>query len=382
MSFIPLAALVACGRRPAPASPEPPIFPVTKKWVAFLDTASEIQGPLASDGTRLFVSTREAIFALDRASGRVLWRSETAGLLTAAAGVVIVRSDSGQVTSLEPATGRTRWQAATGSTGPVAAVIDGVRILVAGSRLVGLDTASGKTVLDEALSAPATTPPVKLGQRLLLGEGPHLRARDASTMQIAWSFTMERPLEAAPTIDGNRILIGTGDRRAIALKTNGKLDWQFKIGTSVPVPPAAAGGHALVAASEAVLYALTRGSGHMAWRAPLPSRPLGPPLVIGRQVVVACHPDELLAFDVETGKPEGTARAGIERLGDAGPSEIRAAPLVLDGSLYVAVRNPSWAVVALERGTPPAAPEPPAPFEPEAALQLGSAEPSPAPANP
>lgn len=371
---------IACGRRPAPATPETPVFPVKKKWVAPIETLAEIHGALASDGPRLFVSTRDAVWALDRATGKPLWhRADVAGLLSSAPGILIARAESGQVTSLDPASGRTRWTTATGSAGALAAVLDGVRVLVPGSRLVAVDTVSGKPVLDLALEAPATTAPVRIGSRLLIAEGDGvLRLRDAETARIVWTFAMGRPLEAPPVVDGDRILVGSGDRRAIALKLGGKPDWQFKLGTAVAVAPAAVGRFALFAPSEAVLYGLLRSNGHMAWRAPLPSRPLGPPLVLGREVLVACHPDELLAFDIETGSPSGSARAGIERLGvEARPSEIRTPPLLVDRTIYVAVRNPS-AVIALEPGAPAKAPEPLAPFPPEPALEIAV----PAAANP
>ena len=371
-----MLAAVACGRKTAPAAPEAPAFPARKKWVAWIDTETEIQGNLVTDGSRLFVSTRDAVAALDRVTGKALWRrADVGGLLSAAPGVLIARAESGEVTSLDPAAGRTRWTAKTASSGTLPVVLDGVRVLVAGSRLVGLDTVSGKIVFDHPIAVAA--PPVRTDAGLLLAESDGaLRLRDSEGQRVLWSFAMLRPLEAPPLVDGKRIFLGTGDRRAVALKLGGKTDWEFKLGTGVPVTPAAAGRFAFFAPAEAVLYAFLRSNGHMSWRAPLPSRPLGPPLVLGRQVLVACHPDELLAFDIDTGKASGSLRAGIERLGaEARPSEIRTPLLVVDRVLYLGVRNPA-AVIALEPGAPEKGPsEPPPPFPTEAPLELAPSGP-------
>jgi len=370
----------ACGRGPAPAA-EPPIFPVKKKWVAFLPLDEEIVAPLASDASRLFLATGKAVRGLDRSLGTTLWaRPGVSGILSAAPGVLVVRAESGRVTSLDPATGATRWSTETGATGALQTMIEGTRVYVTGSRYTVLDTASGKLLADLPLESAAVTRPVRWDECLLVGHADAtLRCLEADTGNAVWSFPMSKPLEAAPAVDGDRVFVGTGasDRRALGFKGGRKLDWTFELGAGVPVPPAAAARYALIASNEAVLYAFLRRNGHMAWRAPLPSRPLGPPIVVGTQALVACLPDELLAFQIDTGKGAGSTHVGLEHLGsDARSSEIRTPPIYVERTIYVGLRNP-WAVVALEPGAAPKAPEPPAPFDADPAEDV--AKPSPIP---
>jgi outer membrane protein assembly factor BamB len=380
-SVLLLSLLAAACSDGSPPPEETQVLPARKKWVAALPTGEDIAGPLATDGTRLFVGTNRSVRALDRVLGTGAWgRTDVSGTLSVAPGVLVVRNAAGVVVALDPASGKTRWTAATGSAGTQEAAIEGARIYVIGSRYTVLDTASGKVVVDLALDSPATTRPVRSGPCLLAGHADSsLRCLDAETGRTIWSFPMARPLEAPPTVDGDMILVGTGtsDRRALALKRSGKTDWTFKLGAGVSVAPAAGGRYVLLANTEAVLYAFLRRNGHMAWRAPLPSRPLGPPIVVGKQVLVASLPDELLAFHLDTGKAAGTTRIGIERLGvEARPSEIRTPPLMVERMIYVGIRGP-WAVVALEPGAAPKPPEALPPFPPDPAEDV--ARPTPIP---
>jgi outer membrane protein assembly factor BamB len=325
-------------------------------------------GPLAADAARLFVSSRERVTAFDRASGLRSWvREGVSGVLAAAGGVLVVRSETGTLTSVDPTSGKTRWTVETGVAGSLPPVIDGSRILVAGSQLTALDVATGKPLFSEPLRHPAVTAPVVAGRCLLLGESDgNLRCRDSQNGRTVWAYLMGQPLAAAPVSDGQRVLVGTGDRRAVSLNLrNGRRQWGFKLGTSVFVPPAVTERYVLIASNESVLYALTKRNGNMTWRASLPSRPLGPPVIRGEQVLVTCHPTEILSFHLATGKPTGTLRAGVPRFDPTeGQSETRGPALMLDGAFFLAVSNP-LSILAFEAGPPPAPPELPAAFPPD-----------------
>jgi outer membrane protein assembly factor BamB len=374
-------AFVACGHAPPPMGL--PLLPATRKWQHVFESAdpedrASLQSPLASDGVRVFASTRtslterERLSAIDRATGNTAWvRDGVAGSLAAGPGVLVVRSGT-RLVSLDPATGKTHWSADTGCSGTLPPVLDGTRVLVAGSHLASVDLASGRTAFSEPLRHAAVTAPVVAGTCLLLGEADgNLRCREPQSGRTRWAFLMQQPLETAPTAFGRRVYVATADRRVVALDlASGGFKWGFKLGTGVSVPPQVAGRFLLVASNEAVLYGLARGNGNMSWRAPLPSRPQGPPMVTGRQVVIACQPNRLLSFDLETGKAGPTLTAGIPRYDPAiGQSELRVPPLVADGSLLVGLRNPP-SVLGFEPGTPAAGPQTPPPFPPDLASEV------------
>jgi outer membrane protein assembly factor BamB len=374
-----LLAALGCGRGVRP--PEAPLFPLAKKWVEPLE--DPVAGPLASDGLRSFAASADGVRALEVATGTRTWfRSDLTGALTAVPGLLIVRSASGLVTALDPASGQTRWSARTPKPSILPAVVDGSRVLLAGTRILALDATTGRVVQDEPLVAPAVMAPVSTGAFLLVAEADGaLRAYEAASMRMSWFFPTGRPLEAPPAVDGRLVVIGTPDRRAIALNLeNGHKEWTFKLGATVQVAPTLTPRYALVASNEGLLYAFGRGNGHVSWLAPLSSRPLGPPIVVDAQVFIACHPDELLGFELATGAPAGKAQASVDTLDPVkGLSELRAAPIFVKPFVVAAVRNP-WAIVGLEPGAGPQKPTPPPPFPPDPADDLVvTLDPAPAP---
>ena len=113
-----LAALVlagCAGRRPPPRVP---LLPLPAAWKTLL--GEFVVPPLAADGRRVFVATRDgAVRALDRSTGEVAWKAEgLPGRLSAADGVVLVRAEDGTVTSLQPRTGAVRWKSGRASRAP------------------------------------------------------------------------------------------------------------------------------------------------------------------------------------------------------------------------------------------------------------------------
>jgi outer membrane protein assembly factor BamB len=375
-----IATLTACARA-RPAAPQL-LVPVRNLWVTALD--SGLRGPLVTDGERLFVPTRDALVALHRLSGSVAWtRPEMAGALTAAPGVLLVRTDEGRVISIDPETKADRWSTDTGCLGALPAAIDGARAIVVGSNLVALDLETGRSLWSSPLPAAAAVAPVVAGGCLLIAgaDGP-LRCHDVNDGRMLWSFPLAHPLQAAPTPDGHGdVLVATADRMVALLRlADGKVRWRFKLGAAVSQPPAVSGLQALVASNEGALYAFDRGNGHMIWRAALPSRPLSRPLVVGPQVVVACHENELVGVDVKTGKRLLKSAVDVPRLDpSAGKSELRAPPLLIERVVYAGVRNP-WAVIALEPGPAPAFPPPPELGDPDSLPS--PEEPAPAVDNP
>jgi hypothetical protein len=95
--------------------------------------------------------------------------------------------------------------------------------------------------------------------------------------------------------------------------------------------------NAIVATHEAVLWGLRRSGGNVAWRAALPSRPLGGPMRFGTAVLIACHglrPSEslLVGFDGLTGRRLGDLRT---------PAELKGPPAAGGRAVFAALRDDS-----------------------------------------
>ena len=305
---------------------------MTTVWIAPAEDA--IEGPLASDGSRIFIATREqGIRALDP-SGEVVWKVDApSGQIAAGPGLLVLRTPDGQVVSLDPETGSTRWTVATGITGSGPALLDGDHIVIAGEGIAALDAASGHAFWSLPGPPTVTTPPAASGWSILAGEADGtLRCRDRATGASLWTYKTARELAAPPVVDSDRrVLFGTTDRRFLALDVmKGGQRWRWKVGTDVQDRAAIFRDHLLFASYEDVLYSIDRGNGNMAWRAALPSRPISGPVLVGESVLVVCHENDVVGFRAKT----GTKLGGLKT-----PAEIRTPPLVVDDRLYLGLRD-------------------------------------------
>jgi outer membrane protein assembly factor BamB len=340
------AITTACRHKP-PVVPRP-LFPMTAAWTTPLSAA--VEGPLATDGASVYVATRDGtVRRLDAATGQIRWEAEQRpGVLAAAEGLLVVRGPQGTVWAVDALGGAVRWKVESGVPGTLPPVIYKDAVIVAGQGLAALEAASGRTrwALPEAR---ATAVPLAWGPWLLVGESDGaLRCRDLVTGAVVWSVPTARPLLAPPAVDDRgRILLGTTDRRFLSLDgtKSGRERWSWHIGGDVQAPPAVTGTLVLFTTHEDVLYALHRGNGHLAWRAPLPSRPVSGPVLYGDGVLVACYgarPNEtfLIGFDVATGRRQGDLKA---------PGEVRAPPVVVRDLVVMGLRE--RAVAALRLGS-------------------------------
>lgn len=331
-------AAFACGGAPPVRAP---LFPLAAAWEAQLDDF--VISPLAADARHLFVITRRGtIVAFDQGSGAVRWRFEgRPGRLTGGPGRLILREPDGTVSSLRVRNGDIRWTTKTGVTGDLPATLDGDRLYVSGRGLSAMDVESGRVLWTEASPADVTAPPAATAARLLVGEADGtLRCLDRATGVSLWTHQTGGPLKAPPLVDEERrrIYLGTTDRRILEVKLDkGEKGWAWKVGADIQSPGLLLPDRVLYASFDAVLYALHRG-GNLAWRSTLPSRPLSGPLQLDGHVLIACHENEILGFDLETGRSVGSLRTA---------AEIRSPPVIAGRRIFVGLRNRSVVAYAL-----------------------------------
>ncbi|HUG52213.1 MAG TPA: PQQ-binding-like beta-propeller repeat protein [Vicinamibacteria bacterium] len=341
------AASAACASRaPVPARA---VFPIASVWTVSMGE-DPIQGPLASDGGRVFVATRGGqVSGLDRFTGATLWQvAGRSGALALGGGLLALRAEDGAVWAMSPEDGAAQWKAESGVAGTFPPVLGGGHIVIAGEGLAVLEAATGRVVWSD-MDAKAATAPALTTTAVVLGEADgHLRSRDLATGRVQWSLATTGPLQAAPVADDRgRILVGTTDRRFLSIDgENGKERWTWRLGADVQHRAVLFERLVLFATHEDVLYALDRGNGHLAWRAPLPSRPLSGPILFGDAVVVACHgarPGEtfLIGFSARSGERQGDYKV---------PGEARTPPLLVEDRVYLALRDRAHSVVSLHLG--------------------------------
>jgi len=367
LALLPLVLLAACSGHAPPRAL--PLFPMQSAWRT--PVPDQVVPPLAADSSRVFVATRDgALTALSQDDGAVAWRVESrGGPVAATAGLLVVRSEGGTVSSLRPRDGQLRWKAETGIAGTLPAVLDGDRLYVAGRGLVALDAESGRLLWSDPHGAEITSPPVPTATRLLVGDADGvLRSVDRATGVTLWSRLTGARVLAPPLVDEakRRVYVGTTDRRILELGLDkGEPGWRWKVGADIQGGGLLLPGRVVFAGFDAVLWALQRG-GNLAWRAALPSRPLGAPLLVRDSIVLVCREKDVVGLSAATGRLTGSLRT---------TAEIQTPPLVLGSRLVVGLRDRSVEAYALAQapapptpeGTPPSAspPDPAPPDRPE-----------------
>jgi outer membrane protein assembly factor BamB len=206
---------------------------------------------------------------------------------------------------------------------------------------------------------------VTAGHLVVAGLDGSLRGLDRGSGSLAWTRALGPGAVAPPATDDGRAFLAAGRRLLCLDARTGRPRWSRTVGTEAAARPALVEDLALFVTYEAALYALRRGGGDLAWRALLPSRPLGSPAVHGRAVFVLSHgtrPGEshLTGFDARDGSRMGDLKT---------PGEADGTPLVVGENLVVVLKD-RGRLLALRMGlsepaAAPSAPRPPSPPSPE-----------------
>lgn len=350
-----LLAVAAAGCHRRVVVPPPSLFPVSNGWVTGLENIGDIdpeaiEGPLATDGKRILVSTRGGIvYGLDIGTGAIQWKVPgRPGRLVSNADTIVLKQANGTVWRIDSETGSARWKFDTGVAGELPPLLDGARIYVAGKGLVCLDLETGEPVWERRDGPDITSGPVVERAFLAMGRSDgSIELLRKNTGKSVWTYGQGEAIQASPIVDDRgRVLVGNDDGTFLALDMrSGKRLWRWRIGADVRAAGTVFENRVLFTSLENVVYSLDRGNGHMIWRTPLPSRPLFPLEPIGRSFLVVCADSDLVGVDPATGKNLGAVSLRLSA--DGSTTVIRTPPLRIGARLFVGVSSPV-AVTALD----------------------------------
>lgn len=286
------------------------------------DTKGRISAGVGSDGFSVAVATaRGEIIALG-ADGKELWRTQVGGEMRSpplvGRGLVVVRSTDYRMTALDAVTGRRRWTYQRAgvpltlrSLTELAYAADLVVAGFPGGRLVALGSGNGAVRWDVAVSEPRGATEVE-------------RLAD---------------VVGAPLVLGNEICAASYQGRVACFDaTNGSLRWSSEI--SARAGPAADERRVYVVDSKSNVVAFNRAAGSNAWRQEkLLHRDLSAPLALRRAVVAGDFAGVVHFLSPEDGSL--AARVPLT-------SEIVATPRALGGGAVVQARDGTVALVVIE----------------------------------
>lgn len=253
-----------------------------------------IASPVLCEGV-LYVGAKDGGFnAVDPATGKVRWRfvadAPITGTAAVADGLAYFQSDAGTIYAVRTADGKPAWSRKTGPDLPF------------------MNYKPGVDFWDYWTSSPLYADGV-----IYIGGGDGVvRALDARTGAVIWTYATRGRVRATPATDGKRIHVGSFDGAMYALdRATGKLAWSFqtegnsdfKIG-SIQSSAAVADGKVLFGSRDYRLYALDAETGKPAWIAPHKgSWVIGSPAVVdGKACVGSSDWKVVQCVDLKTGQ--------------------------------------------------------------------------------
>ena len=203
----------------------------TEGWV--------VNGPAVADGVVYIGSDDNSAYALEAETGEVLWSLETDDVIrstpTITGGLVYVGSNDNHVYALDAETGSLLWKHDTGDWAQYSPTVSGGMVYLGaladgGRRVHALDAVSGEQVWVAEAPYPygaEFTVTVAGGKLYTWGEFGEFHALDASTGELAWSFSAGMGAESPPTVVGGVVYL-TAVNTAYGLdESTGELVWSY-----------------------------------------------------------------------------------------------------------------------------------------------------------
>jgi len=300
-----MLGVAAAGVARVQVAAEASIFPIEQRWAVALPVRASA-APVV-DGDRAFVALdgRDvAAFAL--ADGAQLWSAavETAHPLAAGDGLVFVAGREAMV-ALDQATGALRWR--TPGVAAVAGPTSHAGWLLAATgapELVALRAADGAVIWREALDARPSGSAAIEGDRVYLPlEDGRVLARQIESGAPVWEARVGAAGRGIVAL-ANRIYVGALDNRFYCLAArDGRTLWNWRTGADVIGGAVVDDEHVYFISLDNLLYALDRRTGVRRWKALLLTRAVGPPSPAGRALFVPASGRMLLFAPRRRGRP-------------------------------------------------------------------------------
>lgn len=301
--------------------------------------------PVAGLGMLYVSSTNGYLYALQQSSGSIAWRARLDNLLTDATPalegqVLFVSVHSTALESLNAYTGEMYWTFETGEKIQSPPLVVGDRVLVATRMsLWELDARTGQAMwkFHRGISGwPTTGSPTVAGNVVYigLGTGTQLWALDATNGHILWSFDTGDRITSEALVKADDVYIATWHGNVFALnRFDGTKRWVYALNTNhsqsiidgVAGSMALADGHLYVGDYRGVISCIDALHGRLIWRFATGAQILATPVVTAGHVYIGSGDGNFYALDTQTGRPNWHYVTG----------EIRASASLANGHLYI-----------------------------------------------
>jgi outer membrane protein assembly factor BamB len=265
-------------------------------------------------------------------------------------GRVYVAQERGRVFAIDGATGQVLWSRQYPSCAASSPLVRGRLIFMAllprpcpyGPRdvaglVVGLDGKTGREVWRFTGSGPSESSLLSVGGLLYFGSWDHkVYAVDIRTRRVRWATETDAEIDSSPAYANGTIYIGTNGGSMYALDAStGAVRWQSRSYTHFPrgreyfyATPTVAYGRVFAGNTDGWVYAYGAGTGHLLWAQQAGTYVYTAPAAWNQTIYVGSYDGKVYAFDAATGRLRWTYEAS---------GSIHGAPTVMAGLVYFSV---------------------------------------------
>jgi eukaryotic-like serine/threonine-protein kinase len=284
-------------------------------WARALNGYIEYQ-PSYCDGTLYVNTVRGDTWAVEAATGKVLWRRRSLAQKPSTPAIagryVLVSSKDGTVTALDRSNGRQVWQIRTqAKVESSPAVVDGTAYFGAtDGHLFAVNARTGRIRWAYDTGGRINASPSVLRDRVCISTyaGSIFCLRRSNGHKL-WSTFVKRDafryesFYASPSTDGRRLYTIARSGKIVALSVaSGRVLWTQHVNSLGYSTPAIAGPRIFVGGFDGALHAYRASTGAELWRARVGGRVLGAPIVVGNLVFFSTLEQKTYAARVATGK--------------------------------------------------------------------------------
>jgi outer membrane protein assembly factor BamB len=320
--------------------------PLVIRWQ--YDSEQTVSLTPATDRERIFLPLAGgAIVSLNSRDGRLQWRSDTGGEISASPVAddkrVYVASEYGDAASpsrttkgalraLGQESGVTRWMRTL--PGPIrGSLAVSANSLFGGAgdgKVYAIDKQTGMTRWATQYATPFASQPVLSGSLLFIGSDDGiLHALDQTSGAAAWSYRTRGPIRGPVAVVSGVVYFGSGDSYVYAVReSTGKLLWRARTGAAVQSVAGTNSG-VLAASLDNFVYLFSLNKGHRVWKRQLGGRIASQPLTASDGALfVPLSSNSGVVLALSDGKQVNTLLIGEDSSIGASPVSIKDLVLV------------------------------------------------------
>ncbi|MEK6798560.1 MAG: PQQ-binding-like beta-propeller repeat protein [Planctomycetota bacterium] len=234
------------------------------RWT-FTAAGEIVSSPTIAENHLVFGSYDGFVYGLNRTSGELAWKFHTDGRVHGTPSVmgenVIVAGCDEYVHVISLSDGVSVRRIGAGSVSGASAALDGDSVYVPtyGNCVLGINWREGRILWkfqDPDREFPfLSSAAIGQGVIYVAGRDKRLRALDAGTGEVKWTFTANGKMDSSPVLVGDRIFIGSADGNLYAVKADtGAEVWRFEGGAPISASPAIGRGCLVIGDEDGVVY--------------------------------------------------------------------------------------------------------------------------------